>query len=89
LETVILKGALTFAVWRVPSMRPTKDIDLLGRMNNSIEAILSLIRDLCNQDVEPDGRAALTAPGVVATQNLNAACPGRPAATAWGIAYFV
>ncbi len=54
-DKFILKGALMFAVWRAPSTRPTKDIDLLGRMNNSVAAILPVIRDICNQDVEPDG----------------------------------
>ena len=31
----VLKGALMFTVWRAPASRPTKDIDLLGRMANT------------------------------------------------------
>jgi hypothetical protein len=51
----ILKGALMFTVWRAPASRPTKDIDLLGRMPNTIDAVVPAIRDVCNQAVEPDG----------------------------------
>jgi hypothetical protein len=51
----ILKGALMFAVWKGPVSRPTKDIDFLGRMDNSVDAVVPIIRDVCNQAVEPDG----------------------------------
>ena len=54
-DKFILKGALMFVVWRSLTTRPTKDIDLLGRMNNSVDAVLPVIRDFCNQEVEPDG----------------------------------
>jgi hypothetical protein len=51
----VLKGALMFTVWRAPASRPTKDIDLLGRMANTVDAVVPTIRDVCNQAVEPDG----------------------------------
>ncbi len=51
----VLKGALLFTVWGAPASRPTKDIDFLGRMNNSVEAVTAAIRTVCNQAVEPDG----------------------------------
>lgn len=51
----VLKGALMFAAWNVPVSRPTKDIDLLGRLKNSIEGIVGAMRDICRQPVEPDG----------------------------------
>jgi hypothetical protein len=51
----ILKGALMFTVWRAPASRPTKDIDLLGHMANTLDAVVPAIRDVCNQAVEPDG----------------------------------
>lgn len=54
-DRFVLKGALMLTVWRVSATRPTKDIDLLGRMPNSIEHVASAIRDACRQPVEPDG----------------------------------
>lgn len=54
-DKFVLKGALMFSVWHAPSTRPTKDIDLLGRMHNSVDAVVAVIRDICNHEVEPDG----------------------------------
>ncbi len=51
----VLKGALMFAVWQAPPARPTMDIDLLGRTENQVETIVSIVRDVCRQKVEPDG----------------------------------
>ena len=33
------------------------DIDLLGRIENSIETITKVTREICRQEVEPDGIA--------------------------------
>lgn len=54
-EKFILKGALMLTIWESPVSRPTKDIDLLGRIDNSISTIMQIMTDACNQDVEPDG----------------------------------
>ena len=54
-EKFILKGALMFRVWGAPESRPTRDIDLLGRMNNNVESLIEVFRDVCKQAVEPDG----------------------------------
>jgi len=54
-EKFILKGALMFIAWNTSLSRPTKDIDLLGRINNSVEEIVSVVTDVCEQDVESDG----------------------------------
>jgi Nucleotidyl transferase AbiEii toxin, Type IV TA system len=35
----VLKGALMLRVWDAPMARPTKDIDLLGRLENSLESL--------------------------------------------------
>ena len=51
----ILKGALMLLVWNARVSRSTMDIDMLGRMKNNPEAILDMIRDICRQEVEPDG----------------------------------
>lgn len=54
-DRFILKGALMLAAWNAAASRPTRDIDFLARMENTVEAILPVIRDVCKQQVEPDG----------------------------------
>ena len=54
-EKFVLKGALMFTAWRTLSTRPTKDIDLLARLNNQVNVIVPIIREICFQEVEPDG----------------------------------
>ena len=54
-DRFILKGALMLWVWSAPASRPTMDIDLLGRIDNSIEVIASAVKDACQMDVEADG----------------------------------
>lgn len=54
-NTFILKGALMFTAWRGPTTRPTMDIDLLGITDNDVDALVSIARELCSQEVEPDG----------------------------------
>ena len=44
-----------FIAWNTSLSRPTKDIDLLGRINNSVEEIVAAVMDVCAQDVESDG----------------------------------
>ena len=44
-----------FAAWHGPASRPTMDIDLLGKIDNSIEVITAVIKDACLVDVEADG----------------------------------
>ncbi len=54
-EKFVLKGALMLATWGVSLTRPTKDIDLLGRVSNDIESIVGLVKEVCRQEVQPDG----------------------------------
>jgi hypothetical protein len=51
----VLKGALMLTVWQVAPTRPTRDIDLLGFASNDVGEIESIFRDVCRQEVEPDG----------------------------------
>ena len=44
-------------VWRAPELRPTMDIDLLGRTSNEETDIVAQIRDILTVDVEADGLA--------------------------------
>jgi predicted nucleotidyltransferase component of viral defense system len=54
-DSFVLKGALMLTVWKAPLSRPTIDIDLLGRIDNSIETIVEVTKKICQQEVEPDG----------------------------------
>jgi hypothetical protein len=56
-DKFVLKGALMFTAWGAPFSRPTKDIDLLARLGNNVDAILAVVRDICRLPVEPDGLA--------------------------------
>ena len=53
----ILKGALMLTVWEAPLTRPTMDIDFLGRIENSVETLVKVTMEICQQEVEPDGIA--------------------------------
>ena len=51
----VLKGALMLRVWDAPMARPTKDIDLLGRLENSLANGSTAVREVCALEVEPTG----------------------------------
>lgn len=54
-ERFILKGALLFVVWKMVAARPTRDIDLLGRISNDLDVIHSVIAEIAQTPVEDDG----------------------------------
>ena len=54
-DKFVLKGALMFTAWGGLSSRPTKDIDLLARMDNTVEAVETVMREVCGHEVEADG----------------------------------
>jgi hypothetical protein len=54
-DRFVLKGALMLRVWDAPVARPTRDIDLLGRMDNAPETLARAIVNACEVEVEPDG----------------------------------
>lgn len=54
-DRFILKGALMLRVWRSPELRPTMDIDMLGRTSNKETDIVAQIKDILTVDVETDG----------------------------------
>lgn len=54
-DRFVLKGALMMLVWQVPVSRPTMDIDLLGFVDNDVDTIVGVIREVCGQHVEDDG----------------------------------
>jgi hypothetical protein len=51
----VLKGGLMLRVWKAPVTRPTKDVDLLGRTNNTVANLVSIVQQVCSEQVEPDG----------------------------------
>jgi hypothetical protein len=51
----VLKGALMLTAWQVPYPRPTRDIDLLGRLDNSVAQVVSAIEAICHESVTDDG----------------------------------
>ena len=56
-ERFVLKGALMLRVWRSPELRPTMDIDMLGRTSNEEADIVAQIRDILTKNVATDGLA--------------------------------
>lgn len=56
-DRFILKGALMLRVWRSPELRPTMDIDMLGKTSNEEADIVAQIRNILTVDVETDGLA--------------------------------
>tara|TARA_R110002111_G_scaffold185031_3_gene250886 strand:+ start:960 stop:1880 length:921 start_codon:yes stop_codon:yes gene_type:complete len=54
-DRFILKGALMLNVWQTSTSRPTRDIDFLGKMDNNVNAIVVVIREICQLAVESDG----------------------------------
>lgn len=54
-EQFVLKGAQMLQVWDAQVARPTMDIDMLGRVSNSVENLESIVRACVTTDVDPDG----------------------------------
>lgn len=51
----ILKGALMRRAWRSPEIRPTMDIDMLGRTSNGEANVVAHMREILAVKVDPDG----------------------------------
>jgi len=54
-EHFILKGAQMLRVWAAQLTRPTMDVDMLARVENSIENLVSIVRDCAAVECENDG----------------------------------
>jgi Nucleotidyl transferase AbiEii toxin, Type IV TA system len=63
-DKFILKGALMLAAWKAPLLRPTMDIDVLGRTANDMEAILTIVKDICAVAVQPEDGLVFNAANV-------------------------
>lgn len=53
----VLKGALMLRVWESPQIRPTMDIDMLGKTSNEATDVIAQVREIIGTAVEPDGIA--------------------------------
>ena len=42
-------------VWAAPESRPTRDIDLLGFVQNNMDHLVAIVRETCDVDVDDDG----------------------------------
>ena len=54
-DNFVLKGAVMLTAWEAPLSRPTMDIGFLGQIDNNIDTIIAITKDICSQKVEPDG----------------------------------
>jgi hypothetical protein len=54
-DRLVLKGALMIAIWNAPASRPTRDIDFLAELDDDVETIKSIVKEICLQETEPDG----------------------------------
>jgi predicted nucleotidyltransferase component of viral defense system len=51
----VLKGAILFQIWSGDSHRPTRDVDLLGYGDPSVDRFTSIFQSLAELDVADDG----------------------------------
>ena len=51
----VIKGAMLFRLWADLPHRPTRDLDLLGKGDSSLEALAGVFREICTLPVEDDG----------------------------------
>lgn len=56
----MLKGGLMLRVWKAPVTRPTKDVDLLGRTKNTVANLVSIVQQVCIEQVDADGMCSST-----------------------------
>jgi hypothetical protein len=54
-DDFVLKGATLFQLWAAHPHRPTRDLDLLGKGDTSIEGLVAVFRAVCGLSVEDDG----------------------------------
>jgi predicted nucleotidyltransferase component of viral defense system len=54
-EQFILKGAFLFSIWSDEPHRPTRDLDLLGRGDNTLSYLEKVFQEICQVEVLDDG----------------------------------
>lgn len=51
----VLKGAMLFQLWAAEPHRATRDVDLLGSGDSSVERLADIVRSVCSVAVPEDG----------------------------------
>ncbi len=69
----VLKGALMFGVWQGPFSRPTRDVDLLGHVEHTVERVTTVMRAICRQSVPEDDGLRFDADSVTGERIVEAA----------------
>lgn len=69
-ERFVLKGAFLLLVWLGETVRPTRDVDLLGYGDLSPESLAKIFQEVCAHSVEPDG--VIFDPGSVEVADIRA-----------------
>ncbi len=69
----VLKGALMFGVWQGPFSRPTRDVDLLGHVEHTVERVTAVMRAICQQSVPEDDGMRFDADSVTGEHIVEAA----------------
>ncbi len=54
-DAFVLKGGVAFFAWRFPLRRATRDIDFHGRRPDTIDHLEVVVKEICEQSVQPDG----------------------------------
>lgn len=54
-DNYVLKGGQVLAAQGVSLGRPTRDIDFYGKVANTAENLTQIVKEICEQAVEPDG----------------------------------
>jgi len=67
-QRLILKGALLLTAWKAPATRPTRDIDLLGRISNDLDSVRATIAEITKTPVDEDG--LIFDPDTVTTERI-------------------
>ena len=52
-DRFVLKGAMLLVAWRLPVVRPTMDIDLLGKGLDQASDLIAIVKSLCRLEVDP------------------------------------
>lgn len=72
-DRFVLKGALMFRVWEGPLSRPTRDIDLLGYLDHSVDSLVAVVGTICDQATPEDDGLVFHAESVVGEAIVEAA----------------
>ena len=54
-DVFVLKGAMLFQLWEAEPHRATRDVDLLGTGESSVERLADIVRTICSVAVPEDG----------------------------------